>query len=112
MIARARPNPTRQIRRCELEQFQQSIETWERQGQEAGRDGDAELAAGYAEDVADLRAIVRLIETGALEEPPSDGEEQHSHWHRPHNRQFTRSKILIGGLKSHAFQCSDLLSSS
>ena len=68
MIARARPNRPRQIRRRELEQFRQSIESWERQGQEAGRDGDAELAAGYAEDVADLRAILRLIETGALDE--------------------------------------------
>ncbi len=27
-----------------------------------------ELAAGYAEDVADLRAILRLVETGALRE--------------------------------------------
>ncbi len=27
-----------------------------------------ELAAGYAEDVADLRAILRLIESGALHE--------------------------------------------
>ena len=27
-----------------------------------------ELAAGYAEDVADLRTIPRLIETGALHE--------------------------------------------
>ena len=35
---------------------------------EAGQDGDAELAAGYAEDVADLRAILRLIETGARHE--------------------------------------------
>ena len=68
MIATARPNPTRQIRRRELEQIRQSIESWERQGQEAGRDGDVELAAGYAEDVADLRAILRLIETGALHE--------------------------------------------
>ena len=68
MMATPRPNPTRQIRRRELEQFRQSIESWERQGQEAGRDGDAELAAGYAEDVADLRAILRLIETGALHE--------------------------------------------
>ena len=68
MIATARPNPTRQIRRRELEQIRQSIESWERQGQEAGRDGDVELAAGYAEDVADLRAILRLIEAGALHE--------------------------------------------
>ena len=68
MIATARPDPTLQIRRRELEQFRQSIESWERQGKEAGRDGDAELAAGYAEDVADLRAILRLIETGALHE--------------------------------------------
>ncbi len=68
MIATARPNRPRQIRRRELEQLRQSIESWERQGQEAGRDGDAELAAGYAEDVADLRAILRLIETGALHE--------------------------------------------
>ena len=68
MTATGRPNPTRQIRRRELEQFRQSIESWERQGQEAGRDGDAELAAGSAEDVADLRAILRLIEAGALHE--------------------------------------------
>ena len=68
MIATTRPSPTRQIRRRELEQFRQSIESWERQGQEAGRDGDGELAAGYAEDVADLRAILRLIETGDLHE--------------------------------------------
>ena len=68
MIARARPNPTWQIRRRELEQFRQSIESWERQGREVGRDDDAELTAGYAEDVADLRAILRLIETGALHE--------------------------------------------
>ncbi len=68
MIATARSKPTRQIRPRELEQFRQSIESWEREGQEAGRDGDAELAAGYAEDLADLRAILRLIETGALHE--------------------------------------------
>ncbi len=69
MIARARSsNPTRQIRSRDLEQFRQSVESWERQGQEAGRDGDVELAAEYAEDVADLRAILRLIETGALHE--------------------------------------------
>ena len=68
MIATARSNPSRQIRRSELEQFRQSIESWDRQGQEAGRDGDVELATGYAEDVADLRAILRLIENGALRE--------------------------------------------
>ncbi len=68
MMATTRPNPTRQIRRRDLEKFRQSIESWERQGQAAGRDGDVELAAGYAEDVADLRAILRLIETGALHE--------------------------------------------
>ncbi len=68
MIPTARPNPTKQVRRRDLEQFRQSIKSWERQGQEAGRDGDGELAAGYAEDVADLRAILRLIETGALDE--------------------------------------------
>ncbi len=68
MIATTRPNPTRQIRRGDLEKFRQSIESWERQGKEAGRDGDAELAGGYAEDVADLRAILRLVETGAVHE--------------------------------------------
>ena len=68
MMAPARSNPTRQIRRRELEQFRQRIESWGRQGQEAGRDGDAELAAGYAEDVADLRAILRLIVTRELHE--------------------------------------------
>ncbi len=68
MIATARPNRPRQIRRRDLERFRQSLESWERQGKEAGRDGDVELAAGYAEDVADLRAILRLVETGALHE--------------------------------------------
>ena len=58
MMATTRRNPTRQIRRSDLEKFRQSIESWARQGKEAGRDGDAELAAGYAEDVADLRAIL------------------------------------------------------
>ena len=33
---------------------------------EAVRDGEVKLAAAYAVDVADLRAILRLIETGAL----------------------------------------------
>ncbi len=68
MIATAKPIPTRQIRRRDLERFRQSIESWERQGKEAGRDGDAELAATYAEDVADLRAILRLIAAGASDE--------------------------------------------
>ncbi len=68
MTATPRPNPTRQIRRRELEQFRQSIESWARQGKEAGRDGDAELAAAYPEDVAELHAILRLIESGALHE--------------------------------------------
>ncbi len=66
MMATARPKPTRQIRRRELEQFRRSIESWERQGHKAGRDGEVELVAGYAEDVADLRAILRLIKSGAL----------------------------------------------
>ena len=68
MIGTARPNPARQIRRRDLEKFRQSIESWERQEKEAGRDGDAELAAGYAEVVADLLAILRLTESGALHE--------------------------------------------
>ena len=68
MIATARSNPTRQIRRSELEQFRQSIESWERHGREAGQDGDVELATAYAEDAADLRSILRLVEAGALDE--------------------------------------------
>ncbi len=68
MIAGANASPTNQIARRDLEQFRRSIKAGERQGQEAGRDGDVELAAGYAEDVADLRAILRLIEAGALHE--------------------------------------------
>ncbi len=68
MITRASASPTKRIVRSDLEQFRQSIESWERHGREAGRDGDAELAAGYAEDVADLRAILRLIEAGAFHE--------------------------------------------
>ena len=34
----------------------------------AGQDGDVELAAAFAEDVADRRAILRFIETGTLHE--------------------------------------------
>ena len=68
MIATARPSPITKARRRDLEQFRRSIESWERQGEETNRDGDAELGAGYVEDVADLRAILRLIETGALDE--------------------------------------------
>ncbi len=68
MTATARSNSTMQTHFRELEKFRQSIESWERHGREAGQDGDAELTAGYAEDVADLRAILRLIEAGALHE--------------------------------------------
>ena len=68
MIATARPHRPRLIRRRDLERFRQSIESWERQGNEARREGDVELAAGYAEDVADLRAILRLIESSELDE--------------------------------------------
>ncbi len=68
MIARASASRTNRIAHSDFEQFRQSIESWEREGQEAGRDGDAGLAAGYAEDVADLRAILQLIETGTLHE--------------------------------------------
>ena len=57
--------PHHQIRRREPEQFRQSIESWAKQGQEAGRDGDVELPAAYPDDVADLRAILRLLESGA-----------------------------------------------
>ena len=70
MILTTRSNPTTQIRRREPEQFRQSIESWAKQGQEPGRDGDVELAAAYPEDVADLRAILRVIESGALHEAP------------------------------------------
>ena len=68
MIATTSASRTNRIARRDLEQFRQSIESWERQGPEAGRDGDTEQAAGYAEDVVDLRAILHLIETGALHE--------------------------------------------
>ncbi len=68
MIARASASPTDRIARSDLDQFRQSIASWERQGKEAGRDGDVELAAGDAEDVADLRAILRLIVIGELHE--------------------------------------------
>ena len=68
MIARASASPANRIVRNDLELFRQNIEAWERHGREAGRNGNVELAAGYAKDVADLRAILRLIETGALHE--------------------------------------------
>ncbi len=60
MITTTTPNPTRQIRRRELAQFRQSIESWETHGREAGQDGDVELA--------DLRAILGLIESGELDQ--------------------------------------------
>ena len=68
MIARANASRTNRIACRDLEQFPQSIKSWKKHGREAGRDGDAELAAAHAEDMADLRAILRLIETGALHE--------------------------------------------
>lgn len=68
MILTTRLNPTTQIRRPEPEQFRHSIESWAEQGQEAGRDDELELAATYPQDVADLRAILRLIESGTLHE--------------------------------------------
>ncbi len=43
MIASASPNPTWQIRRRELEPIRQSIDSWERHGREAGRDGAASM---------------------------------------------------------------------
>ena len=67
MHATARSSRPKQIRRRDLERFRQSIESWARQGQEASRDGDSELAAAHTEDVADLRAILRLIEAGAVD---------------------------------------------
>ncbi|MCH8823858.1 MAG: hypothetical protein IH984_10160 [Planctomycetes bacterium] len=36
-------------------------------GEKESREGDAELAEMHAEDVADLRAILRFIKTGAFE---------------------------------------------
>ena len=68
MIARASASRTNRIACRDLEQFPQSIKSWKKHGREAGRDGDAELAAAHAEDMADLRAILRLIEAGALHE--------------------------------------------
>ncbi len=52
MILTTRSNPTTQIRRRESEQFRQSIESWERQGREAGRAGDEERALLHNGDVA------------------------------------------------------------
>ncbi len=52
MIPTARPNPTKQVRRRELEQFRQSIESWDRRGREAGRAGDVERALLHNGDVA------------------------------------------------------------
>lgn len=68
MIATAGPNHNRQVHRRKLVQFRRSIDPWERQGHEVGRNGDTDLAAGYADDVADLGAILRLIETKAVQE--------------------------------------------
>jgi hypothetical protein len=44
-----------------------------------------------------------------LIQPAGDREEQHSHWHRQHGRQFTRSRIRLGALKGSAFRRAYLL---
>ena len=36
-------------------------------------------------------------------QPSGDRKEQHSHWHRQHGLQFTRSRTRIGTLKMRAF---------
>ena len=68
MFASDKTKPYKKISRRKLDQFRKSIESWEKMGEKESRDGDAELAEMHAEDVADLRAILRFIETGAFEE--------------------------------------------
>ena len=67
MFASDKTKPNKKISRRKLDQFRKSIESWEKMGEKESRDGDAELAEMHAEDVADLRSILRFIETGAFE---------------------------------------------
>ena len=96
MIATARPHRPRLIRRRDLERFRQSIESWERQGNEARREGDVELAAGYAEDVADLRAILRLIESGELDDA-AEVHHRHARTNMAHDRQVVGDEEVCQG---------------
>ena len=68
MFASDKTKPSKKISSRKLDQFRKSIESWERMGEKESRDGDVELAEMHAEDVADLRAILRFIETGAFED--------------------------------------------
>ena len=52
MIARASASPTNRIARSDLDQFRQSIESWDRHGREAGRAGDVERALLHNGNVA------------------------------------------------------------
>ena len=69
MMATTRPNPTRQIRRRDLKQFRQSIESWERHEREARRDGDVELAARRAAHRHGPQLARRGRRSDALTEP-------------------------------------------
>ena len=68
MFASDKTKPSKKIGRRKLDQFRKSIESWEKMGEKESLDGDAELAEMHAEDVADLRTILRFIEAGALED--------------------------------------------
>ena len=68
MFASDKTKPRKKIGRRKLDQFRKSIESWEKMGEKESLEGDAELAEMHAEDVADLRVILRFIETGAFED--------------------------------------------
>ena len=67
MVASDKTKLRKKISCRKLDQFRKSIASWEKMGEKESLDGDAELAEMHAEDVDDLRAILRFIETGALE---------------------------------------------
>ena len=60
--------PSEKISRRNLDQLRNSIEAWEIMGEAASQNGETEMAEMHAEDVVDLRKILRLIEIGALDQ--------------------------------------------
>lgn len=68
MAASDKTKPRKKISRRKLDQFRESIEAWEIMGETASQNGETEMTEMHAEDVVDLRKILRLIETGAYDQ--------------------------------------------
>lgn len=65
MITSNKNRQSKQISRCNLDQFLKSIEAWEIMAEAACQNGEAQLASILTKGVADLRKILRLIESDA-----------------------------------------------